>query len=121
MNIEFFVKKWYNRFPETIDPYEIQQNIIGDHIRDFEEGDIADRLFKFKVYKKQIVALNKIRGGQWNINEQKVARFKNRILNGEIPFPVVYNKRRASIIDGSHRYEAFKELGFKQIVCYIGI
>lgn len=120
MNKEDFIRKWYNSFPENIEPYEIQQNIIEDHIRDFEEGDLADRLFKFKSYKKQIVFLAKIRGGQCNINEQKVARFKNKILNNEIPFPIVYDKRKASIIDGSHRYEAFKELNFEQVVCYIG-
>lgn len=120
MDIEAYLQKWYKLYPEFIDPYHIRQEIIEDHLIDFEEGDIENRLFKFNQYKLLMVSINKIRAGQWRIDQDKVNRFKSKILKGEIPFPIVYDKRKHSIIDGSHRYEAFKSLGFNKIVVYIG-
>lgn len=115
-----YINEWFNKFPASVTPYELREDIIHEHLRDFEEGDIEDRLYKFTEYQKMKLPTDKLRI-QWYVDEDKVKKYEKRIQKGEFPRPIIYDKVRKSVIDGTHRLVAFKNLGFPFVVCYVGL
>ena len=87
---------------------------------DFDEGDLTDRLYSFRSYKKGIIDLRGINLHQFDICENTVDEYKAAyIANGPGP-ELVYDPVNNSLIDGNHRANAAFELGVFYLEAFIG-
>ncbi len=89
---------------------------LGYH-DDFEEGDIGDRIHRFKSYVLKELPLSTFNKDEFNWSEGDVEDFAN--LNTPFP-PVIYDPIEKSIIDGTHRINAALLRGNKTIRAYVG-
>lgn len=85
---------------------------------DLYEGDLRDRIFKYKFYSLQEVPINKIKGN-WQTYEKTIEDYKKEYLNKK-NYPPIVLQHNLIIIDGIHRYEALKQLRNKFILAYVG-
>lgn len=101
---------------------EILELVLSIHKNkeDFLEGDLEERIFKASSYELTTVCPQLIEQ-EWNINEEVVEKYSE--LDPKTCPPVIilkYSADNYSIVDGSHRIEAFKKLGITTIPAYIG-
>jgi ParB/Sulfiredoxin domain len=62
-------------------------------------------------------------GGDLKVTRQGIEIYKNKILNGEEIKPIIVvkhpSKESYAVLDGHHRYYAYRELGKREIKCAI--
>lgn len=102
---------------------EVLELVFGIHSNkeDFEEGDLVDRVQKVDSYELTTVCPQLIEP-EWAISEDKLERYTK--LDPKTCPPVVIIKHSEDdyeIVDGTHRIEAFRQLGITSIPCYLGI
>ena len=90
---------------------------------DFWEGDLGERIEKFPYYIVKEVPIEDIEMDEYQLDEddmeEYIEMFKER---GSYP-PIVLGKKSYgyyNIIDGTHRANALRELGFDKIICFVG-
>lgn len=100
--------------------YSLAKNIHHTP-EDFEEGDLSDRIFWFDLYKLVNLPMKDIDISEWNVDDDRVDDYVNRISKSSetIP-PIIYDPFSHSIIDGSHRANAYHKIGLTNIPAYVG-
>lgn len=88
---------------------------------DFGEGNLSDRIFWFDEYQLTNLPIDSIDLSEWNVDDDRVNDYVNRISKSKnkIP-PIIYDPISNSIIDGSHRANAYHKLGLAYIPAYVG-
>ena len=96
------------------------KNIHGRK-NDFYEGDISDRIYWFDDYKLDRLPISKINLSRWDVDERYVDELVDNIINKKQKIrPIIFDPIENSIIDGTHRANAYAKLGYKYIPAYIG-
>lgn len=106
-------------WPNKITADDAVDDAIGLHHTpdDFEDGDIAQRIYAFKSYTLTRIPLGQIDNDEYYYDEEDVAMFAAR----ETPFPpILYDPVKKSIIDGTHRVNAAILRGDTHILAYVG-
>jgi hypothetical protein len=94
---------------------------IHRNYNDFGEGDLSDRIFWFDQYKLVNLPLSKLNLNEWDIDEDLVADHVAQIMKSKHTMPpIVFDPIQNSIIDGTHRANAYAKLGYDSIPAYIG-
>jgi hypothetical protein len=87
---------------------------------DFIDGDLGERIEKYKRYIVKEVNISDIEIDEFYIDEDLVEEYKEKILKFNTYPPIVLNKD-LSIIDGTHRINALNELGYEKVVAFVGL
>ena len=87
---------------------------------DFIDGDLGDRIEKYKKYIVKEVNISDIEIDEFYIDDDLVDEYKEKIKKLNTYPPIVLNKDY-SIIDGTHRVNALDELGYKTVVAFVGL
>jgi disulfide oxidoreductase YuzD len=104
---------------DEADVYAYTQRI--HHTKDdFIDGDLGDRIEKYKSYVVKEVSISDIDIDEFYIDDDLVDEYKEKIKNKDTYPPIVLNKDY-SIIDGTHRVNALNELGYKKVIAFVGI
>lgn len=73
------------------------------------------RSLSFENHQITIIDLKKLKGHE-EINSENLNILKNKIKSdGILKMPIVIDKKTYVVLDGHHRLEALKELGYKRI------
>lgn len=100
--------------------YDIHRNK-----EDFSEGDLSDRIGQFNHYKIMEIPTSKINMDEWELDEDYMNDYIEKYKEiGSYPLIVLgdYEDRWGyTIIDGNHRANALRALGFKTIICFVGL
>lgn len=105
---------------------EIYDYIRSIHPRDDDwvDGDLEERIFKYKHYELKDVLVDEI-DVAYHVNDDFVADLAIEIENGKQINPVVLHKPPPysyyDVIDGCHRVEAYKDEGKRYIQAYVAI
>jgi len=108
---------------EESDIYQYIQKLHYKRDYDFWEGDLGQRIEKFPYYVVQEVPIENIEMDEYQLDEddmeEYIKMFKEK---GSYPPIVLGGKyyRHYDIIDGTHRANALRELGFVKIICFVG-
>ena len=110
----------------------LQQTVDSNHIYalakqihrnydDFGEGDLSDRIFWFDQYKLTNLPLSKLDLDEWDVDQDLVADHVAEIMKSKDTMPpIVFDPFENSIIDGTHRANAYAKLGYDTIPAYVG-
>jgi hypothetical protein len=108
---------------EESDIYQYIQKLHYKRDYDFWEGDLGERIEKFPYYVVKEIPVKDIEMDEYQLDdddmEEYIEMFKER---GSYP-PIVLGKKSYgyyNIIDGTHRANALRELGFDKIICFVG-
>lgn len=109
---------------DTSDIYSYVQRLHRIE-EDFYDGDIGERLEKFKHYAVVEVPAEKISLDEYSLDEDRVDEYKDVYSKTKTYPPIVlgnYSKKFGlyNIIDGNHRANALNDLGIKKIICFVG-
>lgn len=88
---------------------------------DLHEGDLDERLSEFDAYELRTVAIADLDLNEWNIDDDMVREYADRLRNGEEAPAIVWNANINSIIDGAHRANAAHLAGRTHIQAYVGL
>ena len=88
---------------------------------DFGGGDLTYRIFWFDQYKLTNLPLSKLNLDEWDVDEDLVADHVAEIMKSKDTMPpIVFDPIENSIIDGTHRANAYDKLGYDTIPAYVG-
>lgn len=88
---------------------------------DFSDGDLADRIYWFDQYTLTELPVSKINTHEFDVDEDLVAKHIAKIMKSTDTMPpIIYDPIAKSIIDGIHRVNAYKKLGYETIPAYVG-
>jgi hypothetical protein len=85
---------------------------------DFETGDLEDRIRKHDFYKLMDVDANLIDADMWNSDDDLVGDYEEYTQRKPDYPPIVLDDDN-TIIDGTHRAKALKNLGHKTIKAWV--
>ncbi len=90
-------------------------------LNDFSEGDLGDRIYWFDDYKLVNLPISKLNLDEHWVDEDYVEDYMNHIADSKHTMPpIVFDPISGSIIDGTHRANAYARLGNKTIPAYVG-
>ena len=106
----------YDDIKKTIPADEVLDHVMSLHTRDedFEEGDLEERILRAGPYTLRRIKLDEI-DSPWDSDPDVVDKYAKR----RDP-PAIVVDSELTIIDGTHRYEAWKQKGGFSIRAYIG-
>jgi hypothetical protein len=112
-----------NEAPDIISEDILYQNIQEFHRNydDFIDGDLSERIEEYEFYKLIEIDFNKLDLEEWNVDESLVEEIKEEIEFNINTMPLCVIDDNYSIIDGIHRLNALKNLGYNSIKVYQGI
>lgn len=87
-------------------------------------GDLGERIERFIKYEVAEISIDKIETDEYYLDDDIVEEYMEKYNEIETYPPIVlgyYNYDKYDIIDGNHRANALKELGFKSILCFVGL
>ena len=85
---------------------------------DFETGDLEDRIRKYDFYKLIDVDANLIDADMWNSDDDLVGDYE-KYTQRKPDYPPIVLDDDNTIIDGTHRAKALKNLGHKTIKAWV--
>jgi len=98
------------------DVYELVRDIHHNE-DDFYDGNLGDRIYEYDVYEERDVPIKEVIS-PWDVDEVKVDEY---VEMGSKNIPHIVIDHDYEIIDGTHRFEAAKELGLETIKAYVGV
>lgn len=116
-------KEFLRESDQIVDANFIQNLVKGIHRRlhDFEEGDLVDRIYWFSQYKLVELPISNIDLDEWDLDDDLVTDHVAEIMRSKHTMPpIVFDPISKSIIDGTHRANAYHKLGMKTIPAYVG-
>ena len=116
-------KEFLRESDQLVDATFIQSLVKGIHRRlhDFEEGDLVDRIYWFRQYKLVELPISNIDLAEWDLDDALVTDHVAEIMRSKHTMPpIVFDPISKSIIDGTHRANAYHQLGMKTIPAYVG-
>ena len=99
--------------------YQLVQKIHRDY-DDFIDGDLGERLDKYKNYDLKEIDISNLNLEEWDVQDYLVDEIVQQMKQDKNYPPIVVDSQYG-IIDGIHRANALDELGFKTIKAYVGI
>ena len=105
------------------DIYTYVQKLHHKRREDFSEGDLGDRIEEYPYYIVKEIPISDIDLDEFYLDEDDVEEYMDMIIERQSYPPIVISKKYMSyhsIIDGTHRANALKELGFNSIICFVG-
>lgn len=90
--------------------------------KDFEEGDIVDRLERFSTYELREISVKDLEDPCHYIDEELIEEYKQKDIN-KIP-PVIlgyYQDGSFMTIDGGHRTTILKQFHIEKALAFVGI
>lgn len=105
------------------DIYTYIQKLHHKRSEDFWEGDLGDRIEKYPYYIVKEIPISDIELDEFYVDEDDVEEYVDMFIKRQSYPPIVIGKKHMgyhSIIDGTHRANALKELGFNSIICFVG-
>ena len=85
------------------------------------DGDLADRIYWFDQYKLVELPISSINLDEWDIDDDMVADYVAEIMQTRHTMPpIIFDPIEKSIIDGTHRANAYHKLGYTSIPAYVG-
>jgi len=87
---------------------------------DFIDGDIGERIERYKQYKVQAVNIEDIDIKEFDLIDEYVEDYVKEFEKKKT-YPPIVLANDYQIIDGTHRANALEELGHKKIVAFVGI
>jgi hypothetical protein len=87
---------------------------------DIDEGDLEDRIRKHDFYKLMDVDANLIDADMWNSDNDLVGDYEDYTRRKPDYPPIVLDDDN-TIIDGTHRTKALKNLGHKTIKAWVPV
>jgi hypothetical protein len=98
---------------------------IHRNVEDFHDGDISDRIERFQKYIVADIPIDKINMDEYQLDDEYLNDYIEMYKkSGKYP-PIVLgyydNRWGYDIIDGTHRANALRELGFKSIISFVGL
>lgn len=100
------------------DLFEMVRKLHLTH-EDFEKGDLEDRIRKHDFYKLIDVGANLIDADMWNSDDDLVGAYEEYIKREPDYPPIILDDDHKTIIDGTHRAKALKNLGHKTIKAWV--
>lgn len=88
--------------------------------RDFDDGDLVDRLSQFNAFEVRKLVIAELDADEFLVDEELVDQYVAKISAGEISPPIIYDEVNASMIDGIHRLNALKKSGALFIESWVG-
>jgi hypothetical protein len=104
---------------DEADVYSYTQRIHHTY-DDFIDGDLGDRIEKYKKYIVKEVNISDIEIDEFYIDDNLVDEYKEKIMKSNTYPPIVLNNDY-TIIDGTHRVNALNELGYKTVTAFVGL
>jgi hypothetical protein len=105
------------------DIYSYIQKLHYKRDYDFWDGDLGERIEKFPYYVVQEIPIENIELDEYQTDEDDIEEYIEMFnKKGSYPLIVLGEKLYGNynIIDGTHRANALKELGFNKIICFVG-
>jgi len=132
MQFESVIPLWKKRYVDELEtevigkelqPFEIVEYITSFHDQDsYDDTDFYERCEKYDKFVLEYINIDELDLDEWQLDEDKIEDYvetynENKkyptIVVGETDFGY-------TIIDGLHRSNALKELGFEKIKAYVG-
>lgn len=113
----------YESLQQTADANHIYSMTkqIHRNYDDFSEGDLSDRIYWFDEYNLTELPISKLDLEEWEVDEDLVADHVAEIMKSRHTMPpIVFDPIARSIIDGTHRANAYAKLGYDTIPAYVG-
>lgn len=110
---------------EFISPAQILSEVQDIHYEpnDFEDGDIADRIWGSDYYLLQEVPMEMLDPDQWETENWRVEKIALEIIDSKFEYPPIVvrlDHNMYEIIDGTHRVKALLWLGVVVVKAYVG-
>ena len=106
-----------NQVISSDDLFEMVRKLHLTH-EDFEKGDLENRIRKHDFYKLINIDANLIDADMWNSDDDLVGDYEEYIKRKPNYPPIVLDDDN-TIIDGTHRAKALKNLGHKTIKAWV--
>ena len=113
-------KQFLENKEQIISSDELVEMVKRLHLNneDFEQGDLEDRIRKHDLYKLVDADASDINEDMWNSDDDIVDDYQKR-LEKEHNYPPIILDDDNTIIDGTHRAKALKNLGHKTIKAWV--
>ncbi len=109
---------------EESDIYEYIQKLHYKRKEDFWDGDLGERIEKFSHYVVKEISVEDINLEEYHLDTDDMEEYIEKYNELNSYPPIVLGKKEYglyNVIDGTHRGNALKELGFNKIVCFVGV
>jgi hypothetical protein len=84
---------------------------------DFSDGNLSDRIWMFQRYHLRNISTDSVPDYEWVRDDDMVSTYA--VMTTEAP-PIIYDPVNHSLIDGTHRVNAYKQSGRQTIPAYVG-
>ena len=113
-------KQFLENKEQIISSDELVEMVRKLHLthEDFEKGDLEDRIRKHDFYKLIDVDANLIDADMWNSDDDLVGDYE-KYTQRKPDYPPIVLDDDNTIIDGTHRAKALKNLGHKTIKAWV--
>jgi hypothetical protein len=91
---------------------------IHSNTPDFEQGNLVNRIWRFRQYILQPFPVNQLNPHEWDVGEDIVSQYAR--MSPDTSPPIVYDPIARSIIDGVHRVAAAAQRGDQSVLAYVG-
>jgi hypothetical protein len=119
MSFKQYLQESLNKLISNEMVYNLVQKIHRNY-DDFIEGDLGKRLDEYDYYELKDIDIIDIDLDEWEVMEYLVDKYMKQIEENK-NYPPIVLSHDMSIIDGIHRANALKRLGFKKIKSYVGV
>lgn len=102
--------------------HRIEEDFWGSDVSD--GGDLGERIESFIKYEVAEIPINKIETDEYYLDDSVVEEYIDKYNEIKTYPPIVlgyYGYGKYDIIDGNHRANALKKLGFETIICFVGL
>ena len=87
---------------------------------DIDSGDLIQRIQKYDLYELEMIPIEKIDADEWYTDSEQVEDYEIEIKK-KPDYPPIIVDEDLTIIDGTHRAKAIKNLGYKFIKAYVPV
>lgn len=102
--------------------HRIEEDFWGSDVSD--GGDLGERIEEFFQYEVAEIPITDIDTDEYYLDDDIVEEYMDKYNEiGTYP-PIIlghFSYSRYNIIDGNHRANALKRLGFESIICFVGL
>ena len=106
---------------ETIYMFVQYLTILSDKYEDsFVDGDLGERLDEYDNYILKEIDIDDLNLDEWNLDYDLVDHYQELYHENKTYPPIVIDDN-FSIIDGTHRANAIKNIGFDKILAFVGL
>ena len=106
---------------ETIYMFVQYLTILSDKYDDsFVDGDLGERLDEYNNYILKEIDVDDLNLNEWNLDDDLVDYYQE-LYHENKSYPPIVIDENYSIIDGTHRANAIKNIRFDKILAFVGL